>query len=327
MLSSFLESEYTPDIDILFVDEAQDLTKLQWKVIDKLSHSVKTIYIAGDDDQAIYKWAGADVDTFLSLDGEIRILPFTYRLKKRVFDLANQVTKRIINRYDKDWSSSEEQGSVNYIESYEYADMSDGSWLILARNNYQLYPIEKYLKQKGYVFERKFGGFKANKHVVAIRTWLDLVKGKEVPYDSIMKLYSCMRTAEGIKRGFKNGNSLDKEKTYTYKELRDNHGLIAMGKWEEALTLIPDDDKYYYQALEKTGDLFYNEPRIRLSTIHGSKGAEADNVMLLTDVSYATWKNINDQSDDEHRVFYVGITRAKNNLFIVNPQGLYSYPI
>ena len=49
--------------------------------------------------------------------------------------------------------------------------------------------------------------------------------------------------------------------------------------------------------------------------------------MLLTDVSYATWKNINDQSDDEHRVFYVGITRAKNNLFIVNPQGLYSYPI
>jgi len=327
MLSSFLESEYTPDIDILFVDEAQDLTKLQWKVIDKLSNSVKTIYIAGDDDQAIYKWAGADVDTFLSLDGEIRILPFTYRLKKRVFDLANQVTKRIINRYDKDWSSSEEQGSVNYIESYEYADMSEGSWLILARNNYQLYPIEKYLKQKGYVFERKFGGFKANKHVVAIRTWLDLVEGKEVPYDSIMKVYSCMRTGEGITRGFKNGNSLDKEKTYTYKELKNNHGLLAMGKWEEALTLIPDDDKYYYQALEKTGDLFYNEPRIRLSTIHGSKGAEAENVMLLTDVSYATWKNINDQSDDEHRVFYVGITRAKNNLYIVNPQGLYSYPI
>ena len=205
--------------------------------------------------------------------------------------------------------------------------MSEGSWLILARNNYQLYPIEKYLKQKGYVFERKFGGFKANKHVVAIRTWLDLIEGKEVSYDSIMKLYSCMRTGEGITRGFKNGNSLDKEKTYTYKELRDSHGLIAMGKWEEALTLIPDDDKYYYQALEKTGDLFYNEPRIRLSTIHGSKGAEAENVMLLTDVSYATWKNINDQSDDEHRVFYVGITRAKNNLFIVNPQGLYSYPI
>ena len=135
MLSSFLESEYNPDIDILFVDEAQDLTKLQWKVIDKLSSVVKKIYIAGDDDQAIYKWAGADVDTFLNLDGEIRTLPFSYRLKKRVFDLANQVTKRIVNRYDKNWSSSEEQGSVNYIESYEYANMTEGSWLILARNN------------------------------------------------------------------------------------------------------------------------------------------------------------------------------------------------
>jgi DNA helicase-2/ATP-dependent DNA helicase PcrA len=327
MLSYFLDSEFTPDIDVLFVDEAQDLTRLQWKVIDKLSKSVKTIYIAGDDDQAIYKWAGADVSTFLNLDGEIRILPFSYRLKKRVFDLANQVTKRIMQRYDKDWSSTEEQGSVNYIESYEYADMSEGNWLILARNNYQLYPIEKYLKQKGYVFERKFGGFKANKHVIAIRAWLDLCEGKEIPYDSIMKLYSCMRTGESIRRGFKNGNTLDQQKTYSYIDLKANHGLLAEGKWEDVLGLIPEDDKYYYQALERTGDLYYNEPRIRLSTIHGSKGAEAENVMLLTDVSYATWKNIINESDDEHRVFYVGITRTKNNLYIVNPQGLYNYPI
>ena len=327
MLSYFLDSEFSPDIDVLFVDEAQDLTRLQWKVIDKLSKSVKTIYIAGDDDQAIYKWAGADVSTFLNLDGEIRILPFSYRLKKRVFDLANQVTKRIMQRYDKDWSSTEEQGSVNYIESYEYADMSEGNWLILARNNYQLYPIEKYLKQKGYVFERKFGGFKANKHVIAIRAWLDLCEGKEIPYDSIMKLYSCMRTGESIRRGFKNGNTLDQQKTYSYVDLKANHGLLAEGKWEDVLGLIPEDDKYYYQALERTGDLYYNEPRIRLSTIHGSKGAEAENVMLLTDVSYATWKNIINESDDEHRVFYVGITRTKNNLYIVNPQGLYNYPI
>ena len=327
MLSYFIEAEFTPDIDILFVDEAQDLTRLQWKVIDKLSESVKTIYIAGDDDQAIYKWAGADVSTFLNLDGEIRILPFSYRLKKRVFDLANQVTKRIIQRYDKDWSSTEDQGSVNYIESYEYANMSEGNWLILARNNYQLYPIEKYLKQKGYVFERKFGGFKTNKHVIAIRAWLDLCKGKEIPYDSIIKLYSSMKTGESIRRGFKNGNTLDEQKNYNYTELKENHGLIAEGKWEDVLGLIPEEDKYYYQALEKTGDLFYSEPRIRLSTIHGSKGAEAENVMLLTDVSYATWKNIMEESDDEHRVFYVGITRTKNNLYIVNPQGLYSYPI
>ena len=327
MLSYFIEAEFTPDIDILFVDEAQDLTRLQWKVIDKLSESVKTIYIAGDDDQAIYKWAGADVSTFLNLDGEIRILPFSYRLKKRVFDLANQVTKRIIQRYDKDWRSTEDQGSVNYIESYEYANMSEGNWLILARNNYQLYPIEKYLKQKGYVFERKFGGFKTNKHVIAIRAWLDLCKGKEIPYDSIIKLYSSMKTGESIRRGFKNGNTLDEQKNYNYTELKENHGLIAEGKWEDVLGLIPEEDKYYYQALEKTGDLFYSEPRIRLSTIHGSKGAEAENVMLLTDVSYATWKNIMEESDDEHRVFYVGITRTKNNLYIVNPQGLYSYPI
>ena len=106
-----------------------------------------------------------------------------------------------------------------------------------------------------------------------------------------------------------------------------SHGLKAKGRWQEALEMIPEEDKYYYEALEKTGDINEDNPRIRLSTIHGSKGAEADNVVLLTDVSYKTWKNLVKDDDDEHRVFYVGITRVKNNLFIVNPQTEYSYRI
>ena len=54
---------------------------------------------------------------------------------------------------------------------------------------------------------------------------------------------------------------------------------------------------------------------------------ELENVILFTDVSYKTWKNLVQEDDDEHRVFYVGITRVKNNLFIVNPQTEYSYRI
>ena len=53
MLDVFLLEKTVPQLDIIFVDEAQDLTTKQWKVIEKLSEHCKFRYIAGDDDQAI----------------------------------------------------------------------------------------------------------------------------------------------------------------------------------------------------------------------------------------------------------------------------------
>ena len=63
-------------IDICIVDEAQDLSSLQYQHGNtSLLPSAREVYIAGDDDQAIFGWAGADVNKFLSLKGEKIILP------------------------------------------------------------------------------------------------------------------------------------------------------------------------------------------------------------------------------------------------------------
>jgi DNA helicase II / ATP-dependent DNA helicase PcrA len=69
-------------------------------------------------------------------------------------------------------------------------------------------------------------------------------------------------------------------------------------------------------AATRQGESLTGDARIRISTIHGAKGAEADNVMLLTDISPRT----QEESDDEARVFYVGLTRAKQNLHIITPR-------
>ena len=54
-----------------------------------------------------------------------------------------------------------------------------------------------------------------------------------------------------------------------------------------------------------------------ISTIHGSKGGEADNVLLLTDYSKKVGEVIDSvDSDPEYRVWYVGATRAKHTLNI-----------
>jgi superfamily I DNA/RNA helicase len=70
----------------------------------------------------------------------------------------------------------------------------------------------------------------------------------------------------------------------------------------------------------RRGEKFNASPRIKVSTIHGSKGGEADNVALFTDLSPAAEKDSRNNPDDVHRVFYVGVTRTRKNLFLVDPQ-------
>lgn len=95
MLYLFLKEKSKPTLDVLIVDEAQDLSKLQWDCIRKLSQGVKNIHIAGDDDQAIYQWAGADVDTFIQLEGEVTVLENSYRIPRKVHEVAQGILNRI----------------------------------------------------------------------------------------------------------------------------------------------------------------------------------------------------------------------------------------
>jgi DNA helicase-2/ATP-dependent DNA helicase PcrA len=58
MIEKFNVSELCPKYDVVFVDEAQDLSPIQWKMYDILKKNSKHVILAGDDDQAIYGWAG-----------------------------------------------------------------------------------------------------------------------------------------------------------------------------------------------------------------------------------------------------------------------------
>jgi DNA helicase II / ATP-dependent DNA helicase PcrA len=63
MLSQFIANadQCCPRFKLTFLDEAQDLSPLQWDIAHILDKKSERMYCAGDDDQAIYRWAGADV--------------------------------------------------------------------------------------------------------------------------------------------------------------------------------------------------------------------------------------------------------------------------
>ena len=71
LIVEYTQGSFKNAFDVLFIDEAQDLSSLQWDMVRKMWNETEKTYIAGDDDQAIFKWAGADVDHFIALKSEV----------------------------------------------------------------------------------------------------------------------------------------------------------------------------------------------------------------------------------------------------------------
>ena len=67
------------------------------------------------------------------------------------------------------------------------------------------------------------------------------------------------------------------------------------------------------------------DPEVRLSTIHASKGGQASNVLLFSDLSSKADSSYKRNKSDERRVFYVGMTRAKEQLHVVRSETMYEF--
>ena len=316
---------YIPRLDVVFLDEAQDLTPLQWKVADNLETNSKRMFVAGDDDQGIYRWAGADIGKFISLQGSSEVLSQSYRIPRSVHTLADRVVGRIKHRQKKTWLPRTEQGTVHRIYDPSTVDFNGDEWLILSQANYMLDELSEYMKASGHYFERK--GRPSLKKPVrsAISSWNHLQSDQkhEISMKEARNIYDFMSTGKGrLKRGAKKMLSgANEQDLFTLSILNQHFGLeILEGSWETALDRISDEDRAYATALLNRGINIFEKPKIKLSTIHGAKGGEADNVLLYLDLSRKALEHMEKNPDDAHRLLYVGITRAKNNLILKMPE-------
>ena len=315
-------ADYMPKFEVVIVDEAQDLSWLQWKMIERIIPNAKRVYIAGDDDQAIYLWAGARPEFLINMDGSRTILNKSYRLPQLIHARANKLIKRIQNRVDKEWTSRDDEGEVNIYPIERFNKMKAGEWLILARDKYRLNRVESDLRDQNFYYERDDETSISERVRTAIIAWEDLRLGKPMDLKSVRSCYVYIKTGKGIDKKFKGMKHADPEKMYTFDMLQKDYGLkVSKDKpWFEALENISMLKSTYIRGVLRDGENIRKQPRIKLSTIHGSKGGEADNVMLLTDLTRKADAEYWRQRDEERRVFYVGMTRARNTLNIVRSQ-------
>ena len=104
-----------------------------------------------------------------------------------------------------------------------------------------------------------------------------------------------------------------------------------LGKTEELLKLEPLREKFdsfgldvtvidghNFDELAKAFSTKGERPRVRMSTVHRAKGDEADNVLLINPPSKRTRKMHHGTRDDLIRLLYVGMTRARETLYVTS---------
>lgn len=312
--TDLLEQATEPlDIDVVIVDEAQDLSVLQWDTLHRLTRDASRMYIAGDDDQAIFTWAGADPLALINHPGRAVVLDQSHRVPQVIQPLAIKLVERIKVRQAKVWRPRDAVGSLKQAGEAQLPSFEEeGSYMILYRQHYLVKEMEKHVRSLGVSYSRGDIPAPGAEWGKSIITWESLRKGHAEPERTIHLMLDALNLEPDQRKRL---NRLDRSKTYQLQDL----GLNETRPWFEAFERVSLDDRQYLRSLIRRHGAkgITDKPKIHLSTIHAAKGAERDHVVMLTETSDRVRDIMMTNPDDERRVFYVGVTRARESLTLI----------
>lgn len=151
-------------------DEVQDFTPSQLALIRKWAKQMHWIMMAGDDDQTLYSFTGANPDAFLNppIPQEYkRILTQSYRVPEKIVALANRIIKKVSVREEKEYRPRAEAGKI-YSSTATWKQPrellptikgflgQDKSVMILASCSYLMAPMIRELRDAGIPFSNVY---------------------------------------------------------------------------------------------------------------------------------------------------------------------------
>ena len=367
MLERVHQRSLLPNVDYLVIDEFQDITTLQYAVYEEWRPHMEQCLIAGDDDQVVYAWQGADPDLLLDtrVDDD-EVLPNSYRLPSEILDVVNREVRHIDKRQEKDLEPRKEGGVVEAIDSPSVLDLvrnvrrtirdtDDETVMVLFRARYQMFQFIDQFITEGIPFSC----------LTDQRMWTDRLTDyvhavEKVDRDQALTALEGRRLADILQESA--FGTADREELYDFLD------EVEETSEEEDLTEIPvspedvTDRVPFMPKPSSAGDMarkitsFQRKSlkayfaadydgmapdRVRLGTIHSAKGREADHVFVGTDLTEKVVEQMAAQADqqgievdgveeftkttdpvplltdNERRVFYVGMSRARERLVLM----------
>ncbi len=320
-----IKLKYQKKFTHIFIDEYQDINNIQYKLIKLLALAAQNLTVIGDPDQAIYAFRGANIENFTQFKKDFPLykeisLENNYRSSGIILDASQQVIVKNKNRLKKFLHTELDKGinieimdftgelaeaemvakrieqmiggtsffshDSNWANSAQSENRSFSDFAILYRFQVQGNIFEKVLKEHNIPYQR-------------VKPMND-----ESNLETLISKYSCRLSQ----------NPSDK---IAQIRLLQYSGTLNL----ELNSLNPECKKYLYNEIENIEeDTFeYNIEKVTLITMHGAKGLEFP-VVFITGceqgiIPYLKQNSV-EELEEERRLFYVGMTRAKERLIL-----------
>jgi superfamily I DNA/RNA helicase len=342
MSHALLLKRIPPSVKYVFIDEAQDSVKIQWNYYEHLRahEQVEGLMIAGDDKQAINNWKGSRGDLFLAFQADRNVcLDKTWRNAMPILNMANNIAEYIKDRSPLTIESDQKnQGSI-YHRSYFVDTLHDivddikrgDQIMVLCRNGLWAQEVKTILWKNVIPVQSE----KHTKILEMLKAFRNASDNQS--YENIVQLFSCdvlrIKDYWNDFTSFRKGDFTDTSKAEfelmsasmswsgdwtlfgakpllaaNFDEIHDRNwsGISCKKEYSDSI-------KDVLQFIKEYG---WDYKPVTVSVIHRVKGMECDTAILVRNITGAVHRGEMFDEDDERRVWYTAITRARTKVIV-----------
>jgi superfamily I DNA/RNA helicase len=340
MVEKFSDLPEDPVIKVLMIDEAQDSSVIQRRAEIKMSRNCNLFYKAGDPDQSIFEFAGADPDSFHKEFAHPEVeLDIGYRCPRAINNWCREVIKDVWDEYGytRKWTPRTENGEIVEGKIYDLMNLNHDPNLHIL--------IDKLINTKDtFIFTHRAGEpsdildflIKLN---LPISLLSDKIRSFSYPTSDVSNQRDFMSFSQGepkslaiVKKILKSIDNEYRGPHYSKEEMeklergrydidyfiRKNYLLPIVKKTKDLQDLINTNGlktkNYIRNIVKENRDL--DDSRIFVANIHTIKGMEFDHVVLDLTIPREEPKFT------KKRLKFVAGSRARKTLWLIKSKGL-----
>jgi len=321
------------------VDEYQDVSPLQQRLLNIWLGNREEICVVGDAAQTIYSFAGATSNFLLSFqnrfpNAQVFRLSRGYRSTPEIINTANQILRsaNLISDHGNELSSANDHGSkpvingfnttgdeISYVVNEIIKQINSGvdtsDIAILARTNSQLDQIKSALNNAKISSQIRSGERFFDR--VDVRDAMRVIRSASVLpseggnwYEDLVSVLRPFGDADYVHGFLRLAKELQSGSAEINIDLNMNSTVSLNGRVTTMRTFLRELED---RAEQNNPPIL---PGVTLATLHSAKGLEWNHLFLIGVADgLLPISNANDLNE-ERRLFYVGVTRAKENIHI-----------